>query len=102
MKIKINDNVKIVRGKDSGKDGKITQVFVVDKKVVVAGANIMKKHLRANKAGEKGQIIELAAPLRMENVRLICPKCAKPTRVGYKFDGDKKKRVCRKCKEFID
>jgi len=102
MKIKTNDKVKITRGKDNGKEGKIIQVFKDDRKVVVEGANIMKKHVRSRKGGEKGQMIELSAPLRVENVMLICPKCNRPTRIGYKLDGEAKKRVCRKCKEIID
>ena len=62
----------------------------------------MKKNLRPRKQGEKGQIIELAAPLKVSNVMLICPKCGKAVRVGYKKDGQSKKRICRKCQEFID
>ncbi|EKD43081.1 MAG: 50S ribosomal protein L24 [uncultured bacterium] len=102
MKIKSNDKVKVIKGKDNGKEGKVIQVFPVAGKVVVEGLNIMKKHLRTRKQGEKGQMIELSAPLRVENVSLICPRCAKTTRVGYKMDGEDKKRVCAKCKEFID
>lgn len=102
MKIKTNDKVKIIKGKDRGKEGKVIQVFITENKVVVEGLNLMKKHLRTRKQGEKGQIIELAAPIRSANVMLVCPKCAKTTRVGYKLDGVAKKRLCRKCKEFID
>lgn len=102
MKIKSNDNVKIIKGKDRNKEGKVIQVFPEAGKVVVEGLNLMKKHLRTRKAGEKGQILELAAPVRVENVSLICPKCSRTTRVGYKLDGKDKKRVCAKCKEFID
>ena len=102
MKIKTNDKVKIIHGKDNGKEGKVIQVFKTDGKVVVEGVNIMKKHVRSRKGGEKGQMIELSAPLRVENVMLICTKCNRPTRIGYKLDGDVKKRVCRKCKEIID
>lgn len=102
MKIKSNDKVKIIKGKDRNKEGKVIQVFPTANKVVVEGLNLMKKHLRTRKAGEKGQVIELSAPLRAENVLLICPKCNKTARVGFKLDGKDKKRVCRKCKEFID
>jgi len=102
MKIKTNDKVKIIKGKDRNKEGKVIQVFPIARKVVVDGLNIMKKHLRVRKAGEKGQIIELAAPIRVENVALVCPKCNRTARVGYKLDGKDKKRVCQKCKEFID
>jgi len=102
MKIKVNDKVKIIGGKDRGKDGKVIQVFPKEEKLVVEGMNIMKKHLRPNKKGEKGQVVELSAPVHLSNVLLICPKCDKPGRVGFKLDGDKKKRICKKCQEFID
>jgi large subunit ribosomal protein L24 len=101
MKIKTNDKVKIVAGKDRGKEGKVIQVFPSANKIVVEGLNVMKKHLRPRKHGEKGQVIELAAPFSAANALVICEKCGKPTRVGYGLDGDKKKRICRKCKEFI-
>ena len=102
MKIKSNDKVKIIKGKDRSKEGKVIQVFPVAGKVVVEGLNLMKKHLRTRKAGEKGQVIELSAPVRVDNVALVCPKCNLTTRVGFKLDGKDKKRVCRKYKEFID
>lgn len=101
MKIKTNDKVKILAGKDRGKEGKVIQVFPKEGKIVVEGLNLMKKHLRPKKRGEKGQVIELAAPFSASNVMLICEKCGKPTRVGYKFEGDIKKRTCKKCKEAI-
>lgn len=102
MKLKVNDKVKITKGKDSGKEGKVIQVFVSDKKVVVEGANIIKKTMRARKSGEKGQVIELSAPISVANVMLICPKCAKPTRVSMKVDGKDKKRACRQCEGIIE
>lgn len=102
MKIKVNDNVKILSGKDRGKTGKVVQVFKKEGRVVVEGVNTMKKHLRTRKQGEKGQIIELAAPLDISNVGLVCPKCTKTIRVGYKVEGEKKVRWCRKCKLLID
>ena len=102
MKIKINDKVKISSGKDAGKTGKVIQAFPKDEKVVVEGVNIMKKNLKSKKQGEKGQVIELAGPLHVSKVALICPKCSLETRVGYKIEGKDKKRVCRKCKEVIE
>jgi large subunit ribosomal protein L24 len=102
MKIKTNDKVKILSGKDKGKEGKVIQVFLSAGKVVVEGVNVMKKHLRTRKSGEKGQVIELSAPLAVGKVALICPKCNSTVRVGYKFEAGAKKRVCRKCKELID
>ena len=101
MKIKTNDKVKIITGKDAGKEGKVIQVFSDSNKIVVEGANLMKKHMRPRQKGEKGQIIELSAPLNASNVMVICEKCGKPTRLGYKLDGDIKKRFCKKCNEFI-
>ncbi len=102
MKIKTNDRVKILSGKDKGKEGKVIQVFPERGKVVVEGAGIMKKHLRTRKQGEKGQVIELAAPLAVAKVQLLCPKCNRASRTGYKLEAGKKKRVCCKCKEVID
>lgn len=101
MKIKLNDKVKITTGKDSGKEAKVIQVFPKNKQIVVEGLNKMKKHLRPKQQGEKGQMIELSAPLSVSNAMLICDKCSTPTRVGYKMDGDTKKRFCKKCNEFI-
>lgn len=93
--------MKVVAGKSRGKEGKVIQVFTASNKIVVEGLNLMKKHLRPKKRGEKGQVIELASPFSAANAMLICEKCGKPTRVGYKMDGNVKKRICRKCKEFI-
>lgn len=102
MKIKINDKVEVIKGKDAGKNGKIIQVFPKAGKVVVEGAHLMKKHMRPNRRGEKGQVIELSAPMFASNVALLCPKCNRKARVGYKKEADGKKRQCKKCKEVID
>lgn len=107
MHLKKGDNVKVIAGKDRGKSGKITQSFPNLDKVVVEGANVMKKHLRVRRQGDKGQIVEFSSPLTASNVMLICPKCGKPVRIGYKvltLDGGKTKKVrtCKKCKEAIE
>ncbi len=102
MKIKTGDKVEITLGKERGKSGKVIQIFSQEAKAVIEGLNKIKKHLRANKKGEKGQIIELSAPVRISNLMLICPKCARKTRVGYKIDGNKKTRFCKKCGESIE
>ncbi len=105
MKVKTGDNVKILSGKDRGKTGKIIQVLFDKAKgktsVVVEGANVIKKHLRTKKAGEKGQILELSAPIHISNVMLIDPGTKKPTRVGFKMDGSEKKRIAKKSGELI-
>lgn len=106
MKIKTNDNVKVISGRDAGKTGKVLQVLVRkstgESYVVVEGVNLRKKHLRPKTASEKGQTIELAAPLHMSNVMLIDPGSKKPTRVGYKVDGDVKKRIAKRTGGIID
>ena len=78
------------------------QVFPEREKLVVEGVNIMKKHLRTGKKGEKGQLIELAAPLAVGKVQVICPKCNRNARIGFKMEANNKKRFCHKCKEVID
>lgn len=102
MKFKKGDLVKVMAGKDRGKTGKVSQIFPVEKKVVVEGVNKRIKHVRARREREKGQRIEFWAPMDISNVQLVCSKCNKLTRVGFKILADKKKeRICRKCKEII-
>ncbi len=102
MKIKKGDKVKIIAGKDKGKGGKVLQVMPEKNKVVVEGLNLLIKHVKPRRAGEKGQRIQFPAPLDISNIMLVCPKCNKQTRVGYKILENKKKvRLCKKCKEII-
>ncbi len=106
MKIKTGDNVKVLIGKDRGKTGKVIQV-IADKKsnqvfVVVEGINKLKKHMKGGRSGEKGQIIELPAPIHVSNVMLIEPKTNQATRVGYKKEGKDKKRLSKRNGEIID
>lgn len=102
MKIKQGDKVKIRAGKDQGKTGKVLQVFPQRKKVSVEGINLLFKNVRPKKQGESGQRIQFPAPLAISKVALICSKCGKVTRVGYKILENKKKaRICKKCKERI-
>lgn len=101
MKIKKGDQVKIVAGKDRGKQGKVLSVLPAKERIVVEGINIVKKHSRPKKEGEKGQRVEKPAPLDISNVMLVCPKCGKETRVGYKMEKDNKYRVCKKCNETL-
>lgn len=84
MKIKKGDKVKILAGKDKGKTGKVLQVFPSKNKVSVEGLNLLIKHMRPRRQDEKGQRIEFPAPMDLSNMMLVCPKCGKPTRVGYK------------------
>ncbi|MDZ7611447.1 MAG: 50S ribosomal protein L24 [Candidatus Moranbacteria bacterium] len=104
MKIRIrkNDKVKVLAGKDRGKKGKVIGVDRETGRVTVEGANEIKKHRKPQKRGQKGEIITASGPMNSSNVQLICPKCGKVTRIGHKFEGDKKLRVCKKCKANID
>lgn len=101
MKIKKEDKVLVISGKDRGRKGKVIRVLPKEKKIVVEGMNMVKKHVRPKKKGEKGQIVEMPAPLDLSNVKLICPKCGKPTRVGFRKEGQKKHRICKKCRQEI-
>jgi large subunit ribosomal protein L24 len=103
MKIKKSDKVKIIAGKDKGKEGKVLEVFPDNRKIVVEGLNLAVKHMRPRREGEKGQRIQFPMPLSVSNVVLICGKCGKTTRVGYKIlENGKKIRTCKKCKEVIE
>jgi len=101
MKLKKGDSVKVIRGKDKGKTGKIDQVLPKLGKVLVAGVNMYKRHLKARSQTKPSEIVTLTKPLPEENVILICPKCKKPTRVGYKIEKNVKTRVCKKCKSEV-
>jgi large subunit ribosomal protein L24 len=101
MKIKKGDKVLITTGKDRGKTGKVERVVPKKEAVIVSGMNIIKKHLRPTRNQPKGGIVEQAAPINISNVKLICSKCQKPARVGYKKISGEKKRICKKCQEVI-
>ena len=103
MKIRKNDNVIIMAGKDRGKKGKVRRAFPKEDRVVVEGLNMVKRHSRARRAARQAGIIELEAPIHVSNVMLVCEKCGKPTRIGFRFLADgKRMRVCNSCQEVID
>ena len=98
LKIKKGDQVQVLTGKDRGAKGNVTRVLPAAGKVIVDGVNVAKKHQKATKATMQGGIIDRDMPIPVANVALICSSCGKPTRVGYKVDGDGTKvRVCKKC-----
>lgn len=97
MKIRKGDNVIMLGGKDKGKKAKVILVFPEIDKVVVDGLNLVKKHLRAKKQGQKGQIVSKERAISVSSVALICKSCGKPTRLGYKIEGENKVRICKKC-----
>lgn len=96
MKIKKGDQVVIMAGKDRGKRGKVIQILASQDRVVVEGANLIKRHRKPRKEGEKGERIERPAPMHVSNVMLVCPETGKPTRVGYRIEGGEKVRVSKK------
>jgi large subunit ribosomal protein L24 len=103
MKIRKDDTVVIIAGKDSGKKGKVRRALLNEDRVVVEGLNMIKRHSRARKAARQAGIIELEAPIHVSNVMLVCEKCGKPTRVSFRFlDDGKKVRICNSCQEVID
>ena len=97
MNIKKDDKVIVLSGKDKGKQGKVLIANPKAEKVVVEGVNVATKHQKPRKQGEEGGIIKVETPIYAAKVQLVCPKCGKGVRVGYKMDGDKKIRVCKKC-----
>jgi large subunit ribosomal protein L24 len=103
MKIKKGDKIKMLSGKDKGKTGKVLQVVKAEKRASVEGLNLLIKHLRPRREGEKGQKVEFPALVSMSKLILVCPKCQKETRVEYKLvntdKGNKKYRQCKKCQE---
>jgi len=101
MKIKKGDQVLIIKGKDRGRVGKVIKALPKEGRVVIEGLNLVKKHIKPRRGGEKGKIIEIPRPIYVSNVKLICPHCSKPTRVGYRFEGQEKKRFCKKCQKLI-
>ncbi|MBP9802420.1 50S ribosomal protein L24 [Patescibacteria group bacterium] len=103
FKIKVGDKVTVIAGKDKGKTGKVTQILPELDKVVIDGVNVMYKHVKGRKSGEKGQRIEFNGPIHSSNVMLICPQTSKPTRIGIKLGENKQRsRISKKSKEIID
>jgi large subunit ribosomal protein L24 len=101
IKFKVGDTVKITAGKDKGREGKIEKILPEVSKVVVPGVNLYKKHVKGF-GDVKGGIYDIPRPLGLGKIALVCPKCKKVTRIGFKFAGDEKVRICKKCKKEID
>ena len=100
LKVRRGDNVRVMSGKDRGKEGRILAVFPSADRILVEGVNIIKRHMKLRAArgrsGQEGGIIQKEAPVHVSNVQIVCPSCG-PTRVGYKLTDGTKTRVCRKC-----
>ncbi len=103
MKIRKDDTVLVIAGKDRGKKGKVRFAYPKDERIVVEGINFIKRHTRATGQARQAGIIEREAPMSVSNVMLLCSKCNHPTRVGFRFlEGGQKVRVCRVCHEVVD
>ena len=103
MKIRKNDTVLVVAGKDRGKKGKVRFAYPKDKRLLVEGINFIKKHARATGGARQAGIIEREAPIHISNVMLLCNKCNHPTRIGFRsLEDGRKVRLCRSCGEVID
>ncbi|KKP37696.1 50S ribosomal protein L24 [Candidatus Peregrinibacteria bacterium RIFOXYC2_FULL_33_13] len=101
MKVKANDNVLVIAGKEQGKTGKVIKTYKKANKLTIEKINIRTKHIKKTniKAGER---IRYEAPINASNVKVICPSCSKATRIGYKIGEDKKKkRFCKKCEKLF-
>jgi large subunit ribosomal protein L24 len=103
MKIRKNDTVVVIAGKDKGKKGKVRFTYPKKEEVLVEGINLIKKHARATGQVRQAGIIEREETLHVSDIMLVCSKCNRPTRVGFHFLGDGKKvRICNNCHEVID
>ena len=104
MKIRKNDQVLVIAGRDRGKKGRVLSVNPEKSRVIIEGVSMIKRHTKPNPQKQiKGGLVEREAPLHASNVQIVCPECGKPTRIGRKVLGDGRKvRVCRKCEGVVD
>lgn len=101
MKIKKGDTVQVLSGNDKGKTGEVLEIMPKQNKVVVKGVNIRKKHIKPKKQGEEGGIIPVECEINASKINVVCSKCNKPARVGYKMEKNSKVRVCKRCGTVI-
>ncbi len=100
FKLRKDDLVQVIAGKDRGKQGKIIRIDRDKSRAIVAGVNMVKKAMKKRNQNDRGGIVEIEAPLQLSNLMIVCKKCG-PTRIGYKIAGEDKARVCRKCGEAL-
>lgn len=99
-KLRRDDTVQVVSGKDRGKSGKVLKIDKTNGRIIVQGLNMARKAVRPRKQNDKGGIIDVEAALDISNVMIVCKKCG-PTRIGISVENGSKKRVCRKCGETL-
>jgi large subunit ribosomal protein L24 len=100
FKLKKDDQVEVVAGKDKGKRGRILKILRDKDRIVIEGINLVKKAQKRKSQQDRGGIAEIEAPIHLSNAMIVCKKCG-PTRIGYKIEGDTKKRICKKCGEVL-
>ncbi len=100
FRIKKNDEVKVIAGKEKGKSGKVLRINHEKARVVIEGVNMVKKAVKKRKQNDRGGIIDVEAGIHVSNVMVVCKKCG-PVRIGYKMENDKKVRFCKKCGEVL-
>lgn len=101
MKIKKGDKIKIIAGKDTGREGIVERAYKKAGVVIVPGINLYKRHIKKNEKMPQGGVVEIPRAINVSKIMLICPKCSKTTRVSYEIKRNKKSRICRKCKSEI-
>lgn len=101
MRIRKGDKVKVLVGKDAGKQGKVLLALKDNQKIVVEGVNVVSRHVKPGKVSKEGGIIKIEKPIAVSAVMLVCEKCGKAVRVGFSLAGGKKYRVCKKCGEVF-
>ena len=103
MRVKKDDEVQVIAGKDKGKRGKVHSVLPKGEGIIVSGVHMIKRHTRPGRVRTQAGIIEREAPIHLSNVILICNKCNRPTRVAYKFlESGGKVRLCKRCGEIME
>lgn len=101
MKLKKGDSIKVIRGKDKGKTGKVEKIFPKEKKILVLGVNEYKRHLKSRSQNQASEITTITKSISEANVAFVCPKCSKNSRTGFLIKTGEKIRICKKCKKEI-
>jgi large subunit ribosomal protein L24 len=102
MTIRKGDKVRVIAGKDKGKEGRVLRTNPEERRAFVEGVNIQKRHTRPSQQNQQGGIIELEGPIQVSNLMLVCPNCSQPTRVARQREDGVRQRVCKKCEKEID
>ncbi len=102
LKIKKEDTVEVIKGKDAGKKGRVLKIFSAEGRALVEGINMLKKNKRQTRQDQQGGIVSIESPVSIANLMLVCKGCSKPARIGFKVMNDGSKvRFCKSCKEVL-